>query len=217
MAKRRRAGPTGRDQRFQKLRALGCFDEAYERICSGWPITQVARFIQDERREYTDISRKGLEQQLTEFRKSIPATHLVAKRFPDIFDKALERVEEGIDELEELAELYRIQKNRIAIDYKTEKSIHKLLPSMTAEIREARQILESMSTLKMDLGINHRAPKNVDVSGTVELDAPISVSQFGSERVQKVLDDPESRRRVAGVMERFMKLPPAKVVPKDTN
>jgi hypothetical protein len=120
-------------------------------------------------------------------------------------------MEAGLNELEELEELYLIQKARIGIDTATEKTIKKLLPSMTGEIREARQILESMATLKMDMGLIQRAAKpgsglNVSVEVEAKLHEEVS-AQFGSPDVRAVLDSPESRRRVMGVVERFLKLP----------
>lgn len=220
MAKRRpTAKPPGRSTQFKKLRALACYQEAYERICAGWPLAQVARFIQEERREYTEISRRGLEQQLTEFRKQMPPGDLVAKRFPEVFDQAKEKVETSINELSELEELYRIQMHRIGVDFATEKGIKKLLPSMTAEIREARAILKDMAELKLEMGILGRAPKGVDVNVGVEVEATLTegmMAQFGDTAVQKVLEDPESRRKVMGVVERFLKLP-ALSASKDSN
>jgi len=210
MAKRKRSKPLGRDTRFKKLRAMGCYQEVYDRICAGWPLAQVARFIQEERKEYLTISRHGLEQQLAEFRKTMPPGDLVQKRFPDVYDKAKEAVEEGIDELKELEELYRIQMHRIGVDFATEKGIKKLLPSMTAEIREARQLLETMANLKLEMGVLGRVPRGVDLN--VEVEATLTediAAKFGSGDVQKVLGDPESRRKVMGVVERFLKLPAA--------
>jgi len=207
---RKRPKPPGRDTRFRKLRALACFQEVYDRICAGWPLAQVARFIQEERKEYTSISHHGLEQQLAEFRKNMPPGDLVQKRFPDVFDQAKEKVEASIDELEELEELYRIQMHRIGIDFSTEKGIKKLMPSMTAEIREARNLLKDMAELKMELGILGRAPKGVDVNVGVEVEANLSnevLAKFGDGAVQEVLQDAESRRKVMGIVERFMKLP----------
>jgi len=210
--KRSNGKPPGRSTRFKKLRALTCYQEVYERICAGWPLAQVARFIQEERREYTTISRHGLEQQLADFRKQMPPGDLVQKRFPDVFDKAKEAVEHGIDELAELEELYRIQMHRIGVDFATEKGIGKLMPSMTAEIREARNLLKDMAELKMEMGVLGRAPKGVDVSVGVEVEATLSedmMARFGDGAVKEVLQDPESRRKVMGVVERFLKLPAA--------
>jgi hypothetical protein len=210
MARRSRPKPPGRSTRFKKLRSLGCFQEVYDRLCAGWPLAQVARFIQEERREYTSISRTGLEQQLAEFRKQMPPGDLVQKRFPDVFDKAKEAVEEGIDELKELEELYRIQMHRIGVDFATEKGIGKLMPSMTAEIREARNLLKDMAELKLEMGVLGRAPQGVNVNVGVEVEATLTedvMARFGDGAVKKVLQDPESRRKVMGVVERFMKLP----------
>lgn len=194
--------------RFQKLRSLTCYQDVYDRVCSGWPLAQVARYIQEDRNEYKSISRTGLEKQLIEFRKHIPPGDLVQKRFPEIYEQAKEKVEAGIDELKELEELYRIQMHRIGVDFSTEKSIKKLLPSMTSEIREARQLLESMANLKMEMGVLSRARKGVDVN--VEVEATLSEemsAKFADPAVANVLKNPESRRRVMGMVERFMKLP----------
>lgn len=216
MRKPKRAQPPGRENRFRKLRALTCYQEVYDRLCSGWPLGQVARFIQEERHEYKEISRSGLEQQLTEFRKQMPPGDLVQKRFPEVFEAAKEKVEKGINELEELEELYRIQMHRIGVDFSTEKAIKKLLPSMTAEIREARQLLESMANLKLEMGVISRAERGTNVNVGVTVEASISdetAGTFGDPSVRAVLEDPESRRKVMGIVERFMKLP----APKGTN
>lgn len=202
--------PPGRETRFQKLRALKCYREVYDRICAGWPLAQVARFIQEERKEYTTISRHGLEQQLTEFRKQMPPGDLVQKRFPEVYEDAKDRLKKQLDELDELEELYQIQMRRVEIDFTTEKSIGKLLPSMTGEIREARQILESLANLKMEMGVLGRAPRGVDVN--VEVEATLTedvMARFGDGAVGKVLENPESRHKVMGVVERFLKLPAA--------
>jgi len=170
----------------------------------------VARFIQEERHEYPSITRNGLELQLSEFRKTIPAGDLVQKRFPDVFDQAKKKVEEGINELKELEELYRIQMHRVGVDFATEKGIKKLMPSMTAEIREARNILKDMADLKMELGILHRTAKGVNVNVDVDVEASMTedvMAKFGDGAIGDVLKNPESRRKVMGVVERFLKLP----------
>lgn len=203
-----RVKPTGRDDRYKKLKTLKCYREVYDRLCAGWPMTELARFIQEERKEYTDVKRGNLEDLLRDFRKTVPATDLVAKRFPEVYDQAVEELENSLDEVAELEELYRIQMHRIKIDFKTETKINKLMPSMTSEIREARQLLESLAQVKMDLGVNSRAPTqhNVNVEGSVEarLEADLGDNYTGA--VKKVMENAESRRRVQGLVDRFMKI-----------
>ena len=212
--------PRGRDTKFQKLRSLVCYQEVYERICAGWPLAQVARFIHEERQEYLEVSRNRLEQQLSEFRKQMPPGDLVRTRFPEVFDKAKEAVEEGINELQELEELYRIQMHRIGVDFATEKSIRKLLPSMTAEIREARNLLKDMAELKMDMGVVARAPKDMKMHVGVEVETSIKedvLAKFGDGAVGKVLSNAESRRKVMGAVERFLRLPASSSSSDDQN
>lgn len=216
--KRKQIKPRG-GKRFQKLRALACFNEVYARLCDGWSMREVARFIQEERQEYKEISRGGLEKMLQDFRSNeIPAADLVKKRFPEVYDTAKEEVENGIDEVRELEELYRIQMHRISTDFKTEKTIGKLLPSMTSEIKEARQLLESLSNLKMELGLASRAPQKHehDMRVGVSVEAADGLAEhFNSDAVKEVLTDPESRHRVSNVIDRFLKLAPETEEPAD--
>lgn len=199
--------PKSRSSRFERIRSLKCYDEVYKRLCSGWPATELARFIQEERKECTDIKRMHLEHLLRDYRKEVPASALVAQRFPEVFDEAKEKIAESLDELSELEELYRIQMHRIGIDFKTETKINKLMPSMTSEIREARQILESIAEIKMDLGIHQRAPMKHEVEVEGQVEATISEDMMAKypDAVRAVLENPESRRKVHGLVERFLK------------
>jgi hypothetical protein len=202
----------GRPNRFKKLRHLQCYQEVYDRLTAGWGLTELARFIQEERGEYKEIPHKGLVEVLKAFRKEIPAGDLVAKRFPEEFQAAKETFISGINEVRELEELYRIQMHRITTDFTTEKNIGKLLPSMTSEMKEARQLLESLAKLKMDLGLMDRVAQKHSHDVSVEVEATMTATtdgladQFGSPAVKKVLSDPESRRKVQGVVERFLRL-----------
>lgn len=207
MAKSRKVRPVSRGVRFEKLRAMQCFDLVYERVRQGWPLSEIARFIQEDRQEYLDVTRQGLVQIVSEFRKTVPAAELVEQRLPAEFVEAKKRIEESLDEIAELEGLYRLQMERVGIDAATEKKINKLLPSMTSEIKEARQILESISTLKMELGLKQRAPTQhtVDVEVDERLGSDLA-QKYGSAAAQKVIENAESRRKVSGIVERFLKL-----------
>lgn len=211
MPRKRKSGfkvkPKSRSTKYEKLRSLKCYEEVHKRICGGWPASELARFIQDERHELQSSSKTSLEHLLRDFRTTLPAGDLVAKRFPEVFEEAKEAIEYGLDELAELEELYRLQMHRVGIDFKTETKINKLLPSMTSEIREARQILESIAELKLDLGIHQRAPEehHVNVEGQVEARLEADMDKY-PDAVKRVLENPESRRRVQGIVGRFVQL-----------
>jgi hypothetical protein len=198
-----RVKPRNRETRFVKLRSLKCFQEMHDRILQGWPLPEVARFIQEDNDEYTDVTRDGLVVVLKEYRQSIPPAQLIAPRMPPVFKKAAEEVREGLDELKELEELYRKQMKRIEIDMQTESKINKLLPTMTQEMRVAGELLGRIADLKMDLGLSQRH------LGTMNLDGKLTAEiagRFGSEAVAQVAQNPESRRKVLGLAERLLQL-----------
>ena len=186
---------------------MHCFSEVTLRIKDGWPLTELSRWIQEDKHEFTDVSRAALVQVLQGYRSAIPAGELIKSRMPKEFVEAKKEIEDGIDEIKELESLYRMQLKRVKIDLATEEGINKLLPSMTSEIKECRQILESISTLKMDLGIQDRAPTKHEMS--VEVDEALADDlgqHFTSPGVKKVLENPESRHRVMGTVEKFLQL-----------
>lgn len=198
-----RVRPQSRETRFVKLRSLKCFAEVHQRVLDGWPMPELARYIQDEKREYTDVTKDGLVAVLKEYRASIPPGQLIQKRMPQVFHKAAAEVAEGVDELKEMEKLYRLQMERIGIDVNTEKKINKLMPTVTQEIRVAREILSGMASLKMDLGIDKRHIGQVDIDAKVQADI---TNKYGSQAVVAVLQNPESRRKVLGVVDRVLKL-----------
>lgn len=200
--------PKGRQAGFEKLRAIRCFEEMHERVRGGWPLSELARWIQEDKEEYQDVTRQGLLTVLKNYRASIPPGELVAKRLPKDHQRAMDKLEAGIDEVNELEELYRLQMERVKIDATTEKAINKLLPSLSQEIKEARSLLESLAGLKQSLGINSRAPEEHNVNIGVEVEGRLveDLGPIGSEAVKKVMESPESRRRVTGVVDRFLRM-----------
>jgi hypothetical protein len=177
----------------------------YDKLIEGYPCSEVARFIQDECKEYTDVTRGSLITQLNDFRSTIPKAEILSKKMPEVLLKAKEQVDKGLEELKELERLYRKQMERIEIDLGTEKQIKKLMPSMTAEIRAAREILESYAQIKMDLGLNTRHLGKVEVDGSISADA---IAKFGSEAVARVLAAPESRRKVLSLAQKMLTMSP---------
>lgn len=204
MSRKDRTRPVSRDDTFKKLRALRCFNEVYERIIQGWAPSELARFIQMDRSEYQDVSQVSLMQTIERFRKTIPPAVLVNKRMPKAMERAIEEVEDGLDELKELTALYRLHMERVHMDHAIEKRMNKSLNTMTNEIRVAKELLTAIADLKMDLGLNTRHLGQVDAEVTVEANEN---SVFGKASIQEVVSDPEKRRKVLNIAERILQLP----------
>lgn len=200
-ARKNRIRPVSRETRFLRLRGLKCFEEVHRRLLDGFAVSQVADFIQTERKEYTDIGRESLETILSEYRASLPPAE-AAQKLPRFFGKAAQKVEQGIDELAEMEALYKKQLKRIDIDLATEERIGKLLPTMTQEMRAAREILSDIAQLKMDLGLNQRFLGKMEVEAQVVSD----VTAKYDPKVAAAIADPNSRRKLLGIAERFLAL-----------
>lgn len=183
------------------VRNLKCFDEIYKRICEGWPLTEVARFIQEVKMEAPETLRDTLYQQLVAFKRTIPPAEFIRGTMPNTHVAAVAAVAEGIDELAELEKLYRLQMDRIAIDVQNEKNIRKLIPTTGQEVRIAKEILGSYAGLKMDLGLSTRHIGQVEVNTQVIADVAVS---YAKPEVQNVLSDPQSRKKVLGIAERLL-------------
>jgi hypothetical protein len=111
-----RLQPQNRVDDRNPVRTLTCFDEVYKRICEGWPLTEVARFIQEVRTELTEMPRDSLYRSLMSFKATIPPAELVKYTLSSKHVAAEEVISEGIDELQEMEKLYRLQMERIQID-----------------------------------------------------------------------------------------------------
>ncbi len=199
----KRSRTASRDDSFSKIRALKCFRDLIQRIEAGWTPMQCAAFVQEDRSEYQHASRNSLVQVLTRFRDSLPPGQLLKTRLPDKFLEAAKEVEEGLDELKEMEQLYKLQMGRIKIGMAHEKNLNILMPTMTQEIRVAREILGGYADLKMDLGLTTRASEQVDVNVSVTAD----VTRYGKKSVEDVMKDPERRRKVLNVAERMLAFP----------
>lgn len=204
-----RVRPVSREPRFQKIRSLRCFHEVHRRLVDGWSTDRVATFIQQEAKEYLDVRHESLRVMLGEYRQTIPPHERAAPILPSQA-RVAEAVKDGLDELRELEQLYAMQMERIKIDFQNENTIKKLMPSMTQEMRAAREILSDIAQIKMDLGLNKRH------LGTVDVDAQVTaVAASYSPGVGKVIGNPESRRKLLGIAERFVALTEGSLSVKD--
>jgi hypothetical protein len=115
--------------------------------------------------------------------------------------RAQQKVAEGIDELKELENLYRLQMERIHIDFALEKKFNKLIPATAQEVRAAREILSTIAELKMDLGLHERHLGRID--GDAEVSAVV-MARVGDEKIAAVLSNSEKRQRLLGIAKQLV-------------
>lgn len=200
----------GRDDKFSKLTDLNCFDEVRQKILNGWTVSDLVKYIQKDQLEANDMSEQALSITLYKYRRSIPpvdfvqtvaATDSLPRKLVPIHNSVVEQLKSGLDELAEMERLYAIQLDRVHRESDLEKKNGKLFPSMTQEVRVAKEILESSASLKMDLGLTPRHLGKMEAETRLVHDV---AQRYGNEAVARVLSDPESRHRLASVAQRFM-------------
>jgi hypothetical protein len=183
------------------LQDCRCFDEVDRRIRLGWSAPDLAKFIQEESGELTHLSATYVQKMIHDLRSKIPpADLLLTTQNTNVAVHAAQRLANGMYELEKLNELYDLQMDRIKIDVENEKKINKLFPSTGREIFYAMKILNQASELKMNLGIAKRQLGEVSVTGA----AAVQIADRYSDGVGKVMSDPDSRRKVLGMVETLM-------------
>jgi hypothetical protein len=174
--------------------------------------TAIAKYIQEEEGEYLEATRESVVSALNYYRSSLPPGELVAKQLPGEFKNAVKKLNKAVDEVKELEWLTRFQKRRLRLDGAVETNIKKLLPTMTQEVRAHVEVLRTLASVKMDLGLNKRHLGSLEVDATLVADV---VGRYGSSNVAKVLQSAESRQKVMGVAERFLALAQREMNDKD--
>lgn len=153
---------------FKRLKELDCFPEIEAKVKAGISLDEVARWLQDDMFQLTDIQRESVKRQLYRYKSTLPPGELLnAVGEPLWVRTAIEKMERGIDELEELEKLYLLQLKRISGDAETEARIGKLFKGTNKEIQLATELLEKRLKLKMDLGILDRQPEKMQINGLV--------------------------------------------------
>jgi hypothetical protein len=181
------------------LQECRCFDEVKRRLRLGWSANKLATFIQEENKELTEVTHGYVVNMVNAIP---PAELLLTTQSTSVAMSSAQKVSNGMEEIEKLNELYELQMSRINIDVAHEKNLNKLFSSTGREIFYAMKILKQTSDLKMDLGLAKRQLGEMSVNGT----STVQLGERYTEGVAKVLTDPDSRRKVLGMVESLMAL-----------
>lgn len=195
---RKVTGPK-RTKKHQRILSLECIDEVDNMLINGYSLREVARFVQRERAECTDINEASLVTTLSRYKNDIPA-----ERFqPDapIGGTVIEGTKTGekFDELRELERLYNLQMGRLEKFSRNEGRVPNA--AMSKEVGTATSILKEMYNIKSELGLT--GEKNL---GTVNIrhDIQQKIASYGVQ-VKEVLEDPKSSGRVLSIVQMIAK------------
>lgn len=184
---------------FNRIESLECFPKVKELLLAGRPATRIAKTIQGDFGEWTDIKESSLVVYLISYRKSLSAMELAKTTQPQFVSDAMDKIGQGLDELAELAEIFEVQKGRIMMGHTMEKNLKVLNRTLGNEVRIAAELLRTSHQIKADLGA---AGSGNGMKADPSVHYNIS-SRFG-ESVARVMSDPSKRTKVLEAAKRAM-------------
>jgi hypothetical protein len=194
-------------EEFSRLRMLKCFGELVSRLKSGQSTYQIAKWVQDEKGEGLDVAVGSLRAQIAAFRREMKALVLLEARQPAFVQEAMDKVNKGLNELDELQSIYELQKQRIVAMHELETKLG-ISNRMTGnEVRIAAELLRTRHQIKMDLGVDG-GPNLGTLTiqpGVRPQDRYAVRDRYGSE-IESVIDVPEKRQRVLDTVRRALAL-----------
>lgn len=196
-----------RTDKFSRLESLECFGEVRKMLMHGVSTPRVAEIVQEEHGEYDDVKKKSLERVLREYRsEEIPAGQKAAKNLPSEFEDEVDEVGEQLDVLQQLRELYELQRSRIEMNVEKEGDMDTLLGDTRKEIGMAMDILELVADLQMDFGLEDRE------LGTMKVEAGVaSEAEDVMGEAMPSLTDPSKRNQLAEFVQSLDSTDPAAV------
>jgi hypothetical protein len=184
---------------FRQIEKLKCFDQVKALLLSGRPATRVAAAIHEQFGEMKDHEHGTLVAYLLAYRRTLSAMELAKVTQPQFVSDAMDKIDQGLDELAELAEIFQIQKSRIIQGNELEKNLKVLNRTLGNEVRIATEMLRTSHQMKVELGARSGGG-SVHMNPAVAYDVQ---SRYG-EKVARVMADPSKRTRVLEAAKRAL-------------
>lgn len=185
-----------------KIRALSRYPEVHDKLISGWSVPDIARFIQEECKEMTSLSRKQMEAAVQRFRQNMSPADKAGKLLPAVVQNAAKEIEQGLDELAELERLYGLQLERINRGLEVERAVKLNGNTLGQEFRIAKEIIDASAKLKQSLGLYNNAPREVNVNVNATM-----TSTHTDITVAQVIENPEKRSKILGLVNKLIAAP----------
>ena len=187
----------------EKLQKMDCFNEVIQRIEMGHSASRLADFIQQERHEYTDVTKESLERVIRKFiRKS--GTRYIASQVNNAHVNLRNSLPEIIDPAEMYQVLIAIQTDRVMLEHKREQETGKISEQGNKQIALMDKILKNLSDVEADRkkikAVNNAVHSREYLMDSMDMVKQQYVEKWGSQTAQIMLN-PESRRRVLNALE----------------
>lgn len=201
-----------RSEKFTKIKQLRCLDDIEFRLLCGHPTSEVARYIQQERGEYLDVTLASLGNALGRYRQTLVPADVILMTLPPSIMKKSEDFTDKLKILKRMERLYRIYEYRLDLAHGHERMEGVMNDNVTRMGREIRELLFRMHSVTMDLGL----VGSRDL-GTVAI-SPERLEQirdkYGDESAE-AYSDPVSRGRIFSAVKATLELAAMKGEPME--
>lgn len=192
------------EDKYARIKNLKCFQEVYERICAGYPMPDIARYVQMEEGESLDIKRDSLVRELRYFaEEEIVGVDLIAPRLPHIVVKAKKEFSERLEDLRRLERAYEAILYRFDLVHGRERMTGVIEPDVDRQAKVLIDLVSKMHDIKMDLGLTGSRDLG---SLTVSAERLAEVRERYGEGAARAFADPVQRAQVLGLLKRVMRL-----------
>jgi hypothetical protein len=150
--------------KWKRIRQLSRFDEVVSRLKEGQSPDYIARLVQEEMKECTDLSQSALSNLLRQYRAQVLGVVAVEDGGPgpDALDRALK---EKVDLYEQYAFLVNAQTWRVKRALTREaKQGGGMLANLYRDLDVLRQTLKDFSDFQLETGMIRRQPVTIDAS-----------------------------------------------------
>ena len=201
----------GNRRRIYKMEQMRCWPQVLAMFENGIQLSVIAKFIQEESGECTDIHRASVERSLRYWLKK-------NWERPDIIDRAplrhvslIESASDRIDPVDALNMLFAIQVDRISDHYSAEKRSKNFTNFNNGAIRLAKDIAEAMADIeRVRRPGGSAAPMSGEGKAAVETFNQTQrlkkfyEDKFGGVAAAVLLND-ESRRKIISALDKVRK------------
>lgn len=191
-------GKKGKRGRRSRLEELKCFSEVEELICSGFPATAIAKYIQKDQQECTDITYRSLEEYVRRYRNNlIDNGVMVQYLLPKAFEKVKNQFSDRLQELRRTEARYLVMERRFYDLLLKERVDGQTIPYLDRIHKSMLDLERFMHDVKMDLGL---AGSRDLGTLTVSAERAEYIKHKYGEGAAKAFRDPVSRGRVLAAL-----------------
>ncbi len=190
------------DYDIQLLKELNCFEQIDDLIKNGSKYDEIIKVIRDNN-ELVDLEDDEIKRIIKKYKDSLAPAEVVKIVAPNKWLDTIRKIDNFVNELEELNRLYLLQMERIAIDFQNEKRIGKLFKTTGTEVWYAMKILETMANLKMDMGFVKRDLGRLDIREAI-MQVETKYGEIpNKEKIINIIKNPESRDKLLTIVKKL--------------